>query len=257
MKTVFSCFALLLVLFSCTRETHDVLELPANGKIRGQAVLVENNNFYAYNASQGIKVSIEGTGMTTITDSAGLYSFNNLPFGSYTVSFSKPGYGSTKIFNLSCYGNGEVDVNRTLVCKYPAYGFYHLLPSSYSIGKPSGDTSYHLTLDIFCKDEVGTTIDNISAILAFGLEKDFTLDDKSCLYFTQLNYINPNSATGLNIEYTEFVKIIKYWRLYMKGQKIYLKAYPYNSYSGYTDLARGKMIHAAIGTPATTSFIIQ
>jgi hypothetical protein len=42
------------------------------------------------NALSGVSVSIQGTTATTVSD--GSYSINNIPPGSYTITFTKSGY---------------------------------------------------------------------------------------------------------------------------------------------------------------------
>ncbi|NNV56413.1 hypothetical protein GD597_13160 [Panacibacter sp. KCS-6] len=47
--------------------------------------------------SNGMTVSLQGTSYSTVTDSSGKYSFKNLPFGTYTLVFTKQGFGTYKL----------------------------------------------------------------------------------------------------------------------------------------------------------------
>jgi hypothetical protein len=51
--------------------------------------------------SEGILVTAKGTGKTSLTGKSGIFTFTNLPSGAYDLTFTKNGYGDTKIFSVN------------------------------------------------------------------------------------------------------------------------------------------------------------
>ncbi len=77
------------------------------GNIIGYSRLIDVNGNRATNHG-GIAVTIEGTSLSTITASDGGWEINNLPTGTYTISFSKAGYGIQKEVGYQFVGGGTV-----------------------------------------------------------------------------------------------------------------------------------------------------
>ncbi|MDP4243762.1 MAG: carboxypeptidase-like regulatory domain-containing protein, partial [Bacteroidota bacterium] len=44
----------------------------------------------------GVTATIEGTSFSAVTDDSGYFTFRNVPVGTYTAHFSKPGYGDVR-----------------------------------------------------------------------------------------------------------------------------------------------------------------
>ncbi len=62
--------------------------------------------FFVLGKSDNIKVILEGiVNKTTYTDSTGKYFFNDVPTGTYNLTYTKDGYGSVKKFSIKHYGN--------------------------------------------------------------------------------------------------------------------------------------------------------
>lgn len=85
-KNLTTClaFVLTMILTSCAKDIADL-----TGNITGKVADIETNV-----AIEGCIVSITPTSNSTSTSNAGVYSFNDLDAGSYTLSFSKSGYES-------------------------------------------------------------------------------------------------------------------------------------------------------------------
>ena len=56
----------------------------------------------------GVKVECEGTSFSSISDNNGYWSIKNLPSRTYSLQFSKPGYGTMKNTSYSFLGGGTV-----------------------------------------------------------------------------------------------------------------------------------------------------
>ena len=91
-------FALCLVilLFSACKKTTTIEELPTPLQTVEGFVALYNEFGQALPNSAGATVSLDSTSFSAITDSAGKFVIKNVPAGSYTVSYTKNGYGTIK-----------------------------------------------------------------------------------------------------------------------------------------------------------------
>ena len=58
----------------------------------------------------GVTVSIQGTSISTITDSLGQWTINGVPTGSYTITETKQGYGMTEQQGFQFVGGSAYDL---------------------------------------------------------------------------------------------------------------------------------------------------
>jgi hypothetical protein len=58
----------------------------------------------------GIEVSLEGTGDSTMTNDSGRFELPNIPGGTYTMRWSKPGYGEVRYIGVAIQGGGNTPV---------------------------------------------------------------------------------------------------------------------------------------------------
>jgi hypothetical protein len=58
----------------------------------------------------GVTVSLEGTNFSTITDDSGRFELKDVPGGTYTVRWSKPGYGDVRYIGATIQGGGNTPV---------------------------------------------------------------------------------------------------------------------------------------------------
>lgn len=104
------------------------------GRLQGTMYLGKDDGWFSSN-HQGILVEIEHTSFKTTTDSNGFWEIDNLPTGTYSISFSKEGYCFWKNTSFQFIGGGVIDFNEA------AFGSAY---SSVGLGvKPD----YTLTID--------------------------------------------------------------------------------------------------------------
>lgn len=58
----------------------------------------------------GVTVSLEGTNYSSITDDSGRFEIKNVPSGTYSVRWSKPGYGDVRYMGVAIQGGGNSPV---------------------------------------------------------------------------------------------------------------------------------------------------
>lgn len=99
--SAYGSFFIILVLFFSACSKSATNNIPTDGKFMG-SVQPWDDKSTALNSKIGITVSIDYPGsFTTTTDILGKYSFDNLDFDKYDLSFSKPGYGTYRIFSFA------------------------------------------------------------------------------------------------------------------------------------------------------------
>ncbi|MFM2139613.1 MAG: hypothetical protein RJA57_1920 [Bacteroidota bacterium] len=97
---------LLTILFACSKKNNDNTP-PATGSLSG-TVQTWDDKLTSTTDVAGITVTITNlTGVSTTTDANGRYTFNNLPFDTYDLSFSKGGYGTYRVFGISHANTGS------------------------------------------------------------------------------------------------------------------------------------------------------
>lgn len=87
-----------LCLFACKKET--------TSSITGTVALFDDGTTSIENS--GMKVLLEGTSpeIYALTDSEGNFTIGNVPFGTYTIIFSRDGFGTYKFFNATLTKSG-------------------------------------------------------------------------------------------------------------------------------------------------------
>ncbi len=96
------------MLLSCTKTTtetiiNDVVQI---GSLRGNVQVFNLYNINPHNDS--VLVVIEGTHYSALTDTNGNWQIDSLSTGTYSISFSKPGYSTWKNTSYSFIGGGIV-----------------------------------------------------------------------------------------------------------------------------------------------------
>ena len=94
-------------------------ELPGS-QLRGSVRLLSEDNSFAINKNL-VLVKLEGTGFETFTDTAGRWTLNLIPKGTYTILYSKPGYSNVKRFSVRSDGAMPVIVNPITLVQIPPF----------------------------------------------------------------------------------------------------------------------------------------
>jgi hypothetical protein len=113
LKTIVAIGLLLLPLLitACNKSSDNPLSKSSDGSgvtgtLSGWAQLVDIHNHYL-NDNSGITVTAEGTSFSATTAASGKWSITGLPSGTYTISFSKAGFGTYKEIGYQFVGGGN------------------------------------------------------------------------------------------------------------------------------------------------------
>ena len=72
-----------------------------------------------YVNSSGVTVSLDGTSISTQTDSSGYWKLTNVAGGNYDVTITKPGFGLTRIYGVYIGGPGTAFIPRIALGEIP------------------------------------------------------------------------------------------------------------------------------------------
>src|SRR5256885_16188600 len=87
-------FAFLVFLFGCKNSTPAASQ-EVTGELKGTVGLYNAHGMEISDRS-GVLIQAEGTNFSAISDSAGNWSIHDLPSQTYSISFSKNGFGTVK-----------------------------------------------------------------------------------------------------------------------------------------------------------------
>lgn len=102
MRIRFTLVSILAVVAGCSSSNMPVV-LPT-GAFAGHISVLDSNGYPLPNS--GTTVSIPTIGVTTSTDSLGMWTLSNLPIGTYTITATRPGYGTMKWIGQHVTGSG-------------------------------------------------------------------------------------------------------------------------------------------------------
>ena len=112
-----------LVIISCLVYSCNQYDQPTIVNLRGTMTgfvrLVDENGDDL--SSGGVKVSVDGTNFSTLSDSSGKWTLSDVTAGTYDISFSKEGFGTNKVVSFSFVGNGTAYLNRITVPAVPSF----------------------------------------------------------------------------------------------------------------------------------------
>jgi hypothetical protein len=255
MKQVSFFVCALALIYSCKKDpvpgpagpagTNGINGNPDKGTISG--TVKQYNKFgkpYFTNLNT-TTVSIPGTDITTITDTAGNYILTNVKAGVYDLHFTRNGSRLHKATQVNFPGNGNLSIN-TQIC----------------------DTATFNILAAVVRDSVAQTVPYIylsttaiaedfdrSVMLFFGSTAAVSAHDPATFRMSLVAYLMKNNS--------EISVLIPYQNTYLSdrfqsGQKIYVKVYPavYPQYGQYYDTKTDQTVFTMLGSPYPATFLL-
>jgi hypothetical protein len=216
------------------------------GDLTGNVILV-NSDMNTVQDRSGATVSAEGTTFSAMTDTAGYWTIKGLPAGTYSVSFTKPGYDIYKNTSFQFVGGGLLWFELGSVTLYQ--------PPSYTI-----------TLDTIKPRSISrdSVADSISGI--YGHFSVIPSDAKPLSWriiiskdpnpsidpTTEVDYFDFQSGNGsyAGKNPNDFIIDLGYFNFsnIQSGQTLYVRAYPTgNGLRGYFDVKTHSNVYTGYG----------
>jgi hypothetical protein len=222
-----------------------------NGKLTG-LIKTWDDKSIAIPDKGGITVSTDYPSVfTTTTDTSGNFSFENLDFDKYDLSFSKPGYGTYKIFsyahNINLSASQTVNTIPTInFGKISTTAITNLVFLKSSVNGAIG-VSFNVTVS-----PVPTTLKR--AFIRYFLNTSSTVSNTNYMVYT------PPIGTSSTVATDGFTNDELTGYGFSKGQTIYIKAYGESLVSNdYDDPNLRKRVFPNLNptSAAAISFVMQ
>ena len=243
-KNILIVFGLFLI--SCTKE-NPVESNTTNVVIQDSTTRANSGSLFGfarpalpgsnYDCS-GVKVSLEGTSFSAVTDTKGAWQIINLPFNTYIIVFAKAGFATTKIPNFK-FAKDSTSVSSLYLYQIPPWNFTNL-----NVEKVFSGIELRGTL-------IGslTTEDKYSMLVFLSSTPDVSSDPNKYLFTCEIRaaaYATP-PPDSIFIDTTELAQ-----HGFVSGQSVYAVAYV-NSVAAtpYVDVATGRYVYPCLSpTPS-------
>lgn len=235
-------FILLLAFSACKKETNPA-PTGTKSKLTGTVQLWDDKLNSNLDRS-GVTVSIDGVSSTT-TDATGKYTFDNLTNDIYTITFSKSGYGTTKLvgINHTFSVSGTVIPNKSLgkisTTQVNAFSYN----SNTFNGAPGASFTYTL-------NPVPSA--NNKGFVRYFLSKSASVSNTNYEAFTEVKSYSSNNIAGFSVDDLAALG-------FQSGQTVYIKMYGDSFISNdYEDPNTAKRIFPNLNatSPSAVSFVI-
>jgi hypothetical protein len=238
-------FFLISLAVSCTKDDNSSTPT-SGGRITGQ-VQVWNDKTTSLADRSGVTVSIDNlSGKSTTTDAEGKFAFDNIPFDSYNLSFSKSGYGTKKIF-------GVQHSTATSPTAIPLVQFGAVCTTTVTAFSYNNNTYNGVPGASYIYSFNPAPSSSNRAYTRVFLSTEATVSNTNYIDFTDLKSASNNNVTG-GLTADEL-----YGMGFNPGQTVYARLYADSFKSNeYVDPATGKTIFPNLNTTTTTaiSFIV-
>lgn len=248
------CLSILIAVASCKKsdgiETSGTTTGGSSGSssntLKGHIKHFDSSGNLIWADLAGTVVSVDGTSLSSTTDSNGLFSFSGLSIGVYNLSVGSKvttsgTYGPTKIQNIAFTGGGDI---------YPQ-NFYD---GSVGLIPTSNPSSIAISATASTVQLTGTTSSAIdgAVIIYVGRPGSTTVSPAPADHRSIISGTANTTTT-----FVATITIAKLYQMgYSSGSTVYLAAGLANtSYPGYYDYPSGKSVYSAISTNSVTGTV--
>lgn len=242
MKSFFSVIFvwLVVVLFSC-KKSSDITPAPTKANIIG-SVNLYNEGTTPIDKS-GMTVKIENTAFSAITNTDGKFTFTDVPFGTYSFSYEKTGFGTSKKYGIEHSSTGSY----TALPFIPSFG---QLSSTQVTGLAASTSSGNIILSV-TTNPAGSNGNR--RYVRYFLSTSSTVSHENYSFYSPslVVQINPFDITLTPVDLTS--------RGFTPGQTVYVKAYGDSFWSNdYSDPILNRQIFPNLSFNAANaaSFIV-
>jgi hypothetical protein len=224
----------ILLLFVIGCESDSATNMGLKGSIRGRTLLYHPYGGYETDYS-GIKVSLEGTNYTAISNQSGDWEIQDVPAGIYTILFEKQGYGLVKNIGFQFVGAGTAFAPQTEM--YTKQGhhaelFYVTMKDTLDPNYPAIPSHMRLILKMIVTDTVPGFPYSWNVMIFFGKTPNVSSDlaTHDLVYGPLPVYVSRNEGGTYIIEGSKdsMLAIWKEWfpvKYANPGEKIYVAVY--------------------------------
>ena len=222
------------------------------GNITGFVLLINSDSGVSYPADRsGVTVSVQGTSLSTMTDSRGRWTLTGLSTGIYTIVATKPGYGMTEQQGVEFTGGNGTVLLGSLSGNGTTIEYLTLAqPPNFSLMYDSLKTTDSSLNVWFSMSGPQIGAEN-EFLIAIGKDSGVSASDPN-----KYIYSTDNGAFGSGLNgFIQLNASDLYYAGLRSGMKAYLIAYPLefygfgNYYSSYFDIATGRFVYTSLGAP--------
>jgi len=216
------------------------------GSVSGFVSLVQTDGTLPANQS-GAMVGIQGTSLSTTTDSIGKWTINGLTTGTYTVNYSKSGYGSSELADFQFTG-GDTDFVAKVTLAQP--------PNFTVAINPTETIADSNSLYVWYTTNVPQKVGYTRVLIAVGTTPNVNASNPND-YLYSATFV----STGTSISEHIYQSDLEYAG-FTSGMTVYVVAYPLcygdaaNEYSSYVDHTTGRTVYTSLGTPSNVISLI-
>lgn len=217
----------------------EIEQLSIKGNIEGEVyILKEASSTWLYYKKSDIKIEIENTDFSAVTDDESSYSIDSIPSGTYTIIFSLDGYADMKKCGVQIVGGGN----------YPKEIESVILPKKSTTTATNLQVEYESSNIIFKADFTPEASDTIPRGFFVCIH-----DNETVTFDNNLDFYCPVAYNGNNVSVTVTEEMLAKWVEGFNPEKTYYAiAYGYsNNYSKYFDPEKGSYVYTGINEVPT------
>ncbi len=212
------------------------------GNLKGYVSIYDQYGGKILTGQAGDTVSIDGTTKKAVTDTGGLYTFTGLSTGSYSLTITKPGFGTDKIQNIQFVG-GSSDTYRDVKLSAPSTS--NMASINDSIGPLTGNITVYgaIPTDVQARTFIAFVGDNAGV--------------SSATSSYLVNYTKNVNAGAVKVLFV-IPKSDLYDAGFAPGSTVYIAAYGVASLtaSAYEDFSNGRTAYTSVSSTAATISIV-
>jgi hypothetical protein len=241
MKIQLLCILAIVSLLSSCKGPEGPAGPALTGDLVGYAYLYDVNGYRSADNS-GITVAVEGTSISAVSTSDGRWVLSSLTTGTYTIVFSKGGYGTRKSVGIQFVGGGQANGGSWALYQIPAYTVTGL-----SATRSTGYVNIAGTL-------AGTLPTGSRYPRLFVGTSSTVSSDPNNNIFSYSMYV---SSTSTTLSASISTQYFNSYGIYA-GQTVYMVAYAESYYSGaYVDLSTGGLYYPGLNpTPSNVVSVV-
>jgi hypothetical protein len=211
------------------------------GSLTGYVQLIQSDGTPPKNES-GVNVALTGTGISTTTDSTGKWTISNLQTGTYTIDYTKTGYGEARTTGRQFLGGGTSLAGTIIMSQPPNFTV------SFDQSKTTTDSN-SITLALITNGV--SVLQQCKVLIVFGYNSDLSASDPT-------KYLNASTwdfVADRTTHTATFYRSDLQVAGFTSGSTINAIAYGLNYgfenfYSSYYDPATNKTVYTSLGSPS-------